>query len=109
MGLEFSVEQIVEFGLRLFVERTKDITLRDLAQNHSVDILLNNAIEELGEFAAANTVEAGFKKKDLKESAKIEAVDVIICALSLFFAKGGTIEELTAIGQRKLDKWEARV
>lgn len=102
-------EPLIELGLRLFVERTKDITLRDLAQNHSVDLLINNAIEELGEFAAANTVEAGFKKKDLKESAKIEAVDVTICALSLFFAKGGTIEELTEIGQRKLDKWESRV
>lgn len=109
LDMDMDLDNIKELGLRLFVERTKEITLRDLAQNHSVDLLLNNTIEELGEFAAANTVENGFKKKDLKESAKIEAVDVTICALALFFAKGGTVEELTAIGQRKLDKWEARV
>lgn len=102
-------DKLNEFGLKLFMERTKDITLRDLAQNHSIDLLLTNATEELGEFAAAHTVEAGFKKKELKESAKIEAVDLTICALALFFAKGGTIAELTVIGQNKLDKWEARV
>lgn len=92
-----------------FVERTKDITLQDLKVNNSVELLVNHAVEELGEFAAANTVENGYKKKELKESAKVEAVDLVICALSLFFAKGGTVEELSVIGQEKLSKWEQRL
>jgi len=103
------MDSLMELALKLFVERTRDITLRDLEANHSVDLLLNNTIEELGEFAAANTVENGYKNKPLTESAKIEAVDVTICALALFFAKGGTVDELTSIGQRKLDKWEKRL
>lgn len=92
-----------------FLNRTQQITLQDLKTNNSIELLVNHAVEELGEFAAANTVESGYKKKELKESAKVEAVDLVICALSLFFAKGGTIEELATIGHEKLNKWEQRL
>lgn len=91
------------------LERVAAITKADLDKNHSEDLLFANTVEELGEYAAARTVEKGIKKKTLKESSKIEAVDLIICALSLFFAGDGTLQELCNIGQEKLNKWEARV
>lgn len=92
-----------------FLVRNKSITHKDLAKNHSEDLLFANTVEELGEYAAAKTVEKGIKKKKLKESSLVEAVDLVICSLSLFFANGGTIEQLSEIGQEKLNKWEERV
>ena len=92
-----------------FLLRTATITDRDLNKNHSEDLLFANTVEELGEYAAAKTVEKGVKKKKLKESSLIESVDLVICSLSLFFANGGTLEDLAKIGQEKLNKWEERV
>jgi hypothetical protein len=100
-----------KIGLELFefLYRVALITQSDLDKNHSVDLLFANTVEELGEYAAARTVEKGVKKKKLKESSTVEAVDLIICSLSLFFANGGTMEDLCNIGQEKLNKWEERV
>jgi hypothetical protein len=92
-----------------FILRTAVITQQDLDMNHSEDLLFKNTVEELGEYAAAKTVENGIKKKKLKESSLIEAVDLVICSLSLFFANGGKIDDLHKIGQEKLNKWEERV
>ena len=92
-----------------FLIRTNNITLKDLEKNHSEDLLFKNTVEELGEYAAAKTVEAGHKNKKLKEDSLVEAVDLIICSLSLFFVNGGTIEQLHKIGQEKLNKWEGRL
>lgn len=92
-----------------FLIRVNSITKADLAKNHSEDLLFVNTVEELGEYAAAKTVEKGIKKKKLKESSTVEAVDLIICSLSLFFANNGTMEDLCKIGQEKLNKWEERV
>lgn len=89
--------------------RTASITEADLRKNHSEELLFANTVEELGEYAAAKTVEKGVKNKKLKESSLVESVDLIICSLSLFFANGGTIENLSKIGQEKLNKWEERV
>jgi NTP pyrophosphatase (non-canonical NTP hydrolase) len=96
-------------GIKAFLERTKRITLVDLASGHDVDYLFRNTVEEVGEFAAAVTIEAGIKDKPLKETSTQEAVDVVICALSLFYARGGTDEMLAEYGQKKLNKWEARL
>lgn len=92
-----------------FLSRVADITKADLDKNHSIDVLFANTVEELGEYAAARTVEKGVKKKKLKEDSTVEAVDLIICSLSLFFANGGTMQDLCKIGQEKLNKWEERV
>lgn len=96
-------------GLMGFLSRTKAITLEDLRQGHGVDNLIRNTTEELGEYCKAISVEAGIKKKELTESSCEEAVDVVICALSLFYASGGTDEMLASYGMKKLDKWEERV
>jgi hypothetical protein len=92
-----------------FLSRVSRITRADLDKNHSIDLLFANTVEELGEYAAARTVEKGVKKKKLKENSTVEAVDLIICSLSLFFANGGTMQDLCNIGQEKLNKWEERV
>ena len=89
-----------------FVERTLECTKIDMLSPNVVNRLFINTVEEVGELAAAITVEAGLKPhKILKEDAKTEAVDVMICALSVFFALGGTVEEISKIGNSKLDKW----
>lgn len=100
-----------ELGPKLyeFLSRIHGVTLADLAMNHSEELLFANTVEELGEYAAAKTVEKGAKKKKLKESSLVESVDLIICSLSLFFANGGKMEDLCNIGQEKLNKWEERV
>lgn len=74
-----------------FVQRISDITQRDLDHNHSVSALYMNTVEELGEFAAALTIERGIKKKPLGESSQHEAVDFYICVASLYFASGGSM------------------
>lgn len=100
-----------ELGPKLyeFLDRVHTITRADLEMNHSEDLLFANTVEELGEYAAAKTVEKGIKKKKLKESSLVEAADLVICSLSLFFANGGKLEDLCNIGQEKLNKWEERV
>lgn len=92
-----------------FLNRTKQITLADLATGHGKDYLLRNTMEELGEYCSAVTITDGVKQKPLKETPRQEAVDVIICALSLFYAEGGNDEELAEYGLVKLRKWAERL
>lgn len=99
--------------LELFVKRVEEITKADMAVGHGTDVLFRNHVEETGEFANAVTVEEGVKQKDLKENSVREAIDVVITALSLFFARisvlGGSAGFLPDYGMQKLDKWEKRV
>jgi NTP pyrophosphatase (non-canonical NTP hydrolase) len=92
-----------------FLDDVKAATLADLAKNQDVNLLFKNLVEEVGEFAKALTVEQGLKKKHIDESSMHEAVDVVICALALFYARGGTNEELSRYGLKKLVKWKERV
>jgi hypothetical protein len=71
--------------------------------------ILAHTCEELGEASRAMCIEDSSrlkKHKKLDEPARSECVDLTICAISLFFANGGTIEELNSIMDAKLDKWE---
>lgn len=97
------------FKIHEFLEETRKITLADLATGHGRDYLLRNTTEELGEYCAAITISEGMKNKPLKETPRQEAVDLIICALSLFYAEGGTDEELATYGMVKLKKWSDRL
>lgn len=40
---------------------------------------------------------------------KEEAVDVVICALDIFFAAGGDLHQLEALMDRKLSKWSGKL
>lgn len=92
-----------------FLFSVKNATLRDLEKNHDINLLFKNLVEEVGEFAKALTIEQGLKKKPLEESSMHEAVDVVICALAIFYARGGNDEELASYGLKKLAKWNDRL
>ncbi len=72
--------------------------------------ILTHLTEELGETAGAMCIEdAGIGKdyKELpKETSAEEAVDITVCAISLFYARGGTKEQFLEVIEKKLGKWE---
>ncbi len=91
-----------------FLNRIEDATEKDL-ENKSIWHLFGSAAEELGELSDEMMIEDnvyGHADKQVDEGSKAEAVDLTICALALFFGRGGTVKELVEIGHRKLDKWE---
>ena len=88
------------------LDRVQQLTIVDL-KNKSIFELLGSAIEELGEFARELQIEEaafGNTYKQPDEGSKAEAADVVICALALFFARGGTEKELVQIMNNKLNK-----
>lgn len=95
-------------GFVKFLNNIKDTTVRDLLKN-TPDTLILNTVEELGEYAAARTIETGRKNKPLTESSKEEGVDLLICAFALFYMAGGTLEEFHEYGTTKLAKWQKRL
>jgi len=93
-----------------FLRRIHECTELDKQNGGTVDRMLRNTTEELGELAAALTVEDGLKPhKTIREDSRVEAVDLLICAMSVFFAKNGTFEDLVRIGNEKLNKWEKNI
>lgn len=92
-----------------FLKQVFELTLSAIESGDSIEDMLMSTTEELGEVAACISAEKGRKKKDLKEDSKIESIDVVICALSIYFAKGGKIEEIADIGLAKLQKWEKNI
>ena len=90
------------------IPRIQTLTEIDL-QNKSIFELYASLGEEVGELSRELKIEErsfGNTHKAPDEGSKIEAVDVAICALALYFARGGKLEELEGIMESKLDKWE---
>ncbi len=92
------------------LERVRGLTARDLRQK-GIFQLLASAAEELAELSRELLVEESvfgntYKKGD--EGSRAEAADLAICALALFFGRGGTPEELADTLHRKLDKWQRK-
>jgi NTP pyrophosphatase (non-canonical NTP hydrolase) len=84
--------------------------LKDLANvKMKVHDPLLALVEEVGEVAQAINVEDHGKGKTLKEDSAEECVDVILCALELFYSRGGDDELLIRKMDEKLDKWENRL
>lgn len=107
-GLAAGKSELAEQFMSL-LEQTRKVTEADLANGKTIDMLIRNTAEELGEFCKAVAVEDGHKKGTLAESSRCEAVDTIICALSLYFGRGGKMDFLTEYFVKKLSKWEKRV
>ena len=90
-------------------KKIKDLTkkqLKDPSENKYT--ILAHTCEELGEASRAMCIEDSSrlkKHKQLDEPAKSECVDLAICAISLFFANGGTVKEFELIADAKLKKW----
>jgi NTP pyrophosphatase (non-canonical NTP hydrolase) len=92
-----------------FIEVIKELTDNQMKYENVKDLMLNFN-EEYGEFSTAVGVEDGtinkvYKQGTLKEDSRQEAIDVVICALSLYFARGGDIKYLFKYGAHKLSKW----
>jgi len=65
---------------------------------------------ELGEFCQAARIEDRdplYKYKSIRESSRIEMIDVMLCCLEMYILRGGTLEELYAMAPVKLAKWQA--
>lgn len=92
-----------------FLNRILELTASAIESGDSIEDMLMSTTEELGEVAACISAEKGRKKKDLKEDSKVESIDVVICALSIYFAKGGKIEDIAEVGLAKLQKWEKNI
>jgi hypothetical protein len=93
------------------LQRIEILTQVDL-KNKSIWELLGSTASELGEVSDELLIEeksfGNANKTGGGEGSQIEAVDLTICALSLYFARGGTVEKLSAIMNSKLDKWEKK-
>lgn len=96
-------------ALREFLAVTQQLTLRGMDAGDTFDDLLASAMSELGELADCIQVEKGRKDRELKEDSKVESIDLAICAFAVYFAKGGKIEDIPAIGLSKLAKWQLTI
>ena len=70
------------------------------------------AVEELGELSRAIRIEDDAitkRHKLLDEPSTFEALDLTICALSVYFARGGKLEDIDLIMNSKIDKWVGNV
>lgn len=90
-------------------KRIEDLTTIQMEHEDSYKILAH-LVEELGECSGAMCIEDGGIGKDYKELPKessiIEAVDITVTGISLFYARGGTKEQFLEVIEKKLGKWE---
>ena len=95
------------------LERIKYLSEEQLKNpKESVYTIVAHLLEELGEFSTAICIEdgsdvKGYKKLD--ESSTEEAMDVLICVLSMYYARGGKTEDIATYVEKKLDKWESKI
>ena len=92
-----------------YQKKIEDLTKLQMTEEDAYKILAH-MMEEVGEFCEAMCIEDGGVGKDYKEppeeSSTEEAVDIVVCALSLFYARGGTKEQFLSVIEKKLGKWE---
>lgn len=95
------------------LERLKGLTNLQLQDSQEdVYTIVAHLCEELGEFCTAICIEDGSTVKGYKkisESSSEEAIDVMICALSAYYARGGKTEDISSILSKKLTKWENKI
>lgn len=100
-------EQLAEF-----MERTRRLSVDDLSHQKTIFHFLASMISELGEFAGELKIEEkvpGHGHRTVDEGTLGEGVDTVICALALYFGRGGTVEHLVEYGHKKLTKWENNI
>ena len=68
---------------------------------------LGSEVGELGQELLTEEGSFGNTHREVDEGSQIESVDVMICAMHIYFASGGTIENLHTIMGKKLTKWES--
>jgi hypothetical protein len=92
------------------LERIRALTAKELRRK-GIFQLFASAAEELGELSRELLIEEktfGNTYKPGDEGTRAEAVDLAICALALFYGRGGQHEDLGRLLHQKLDKWEQK-
>jgi len=90
------------------LDRIHTLAETDL-RSKSIFELFASAAEELGELSRELLVEEktfGNTYKRADEGSRAEAVDLAICALAIYYGRGGDHTELNQILRRKIDKWD---
>lgn len=96
-------------GVLDFMKEVKRLTLLQLESGDTPITIYLHMQSEAGEVAEALASESGSltkRHKQLDETAKEEMVDVIQCALSLYFSLGGDLKHLAEYGKKKNAKWD---
>ncbi len=95
------------------LERIKYLTEEQLkSPTENTGTIIMHLLEELGEFSTAVCIEDGSDVKAYKvldETSDKEAIDMLICVLSLYFNRGGNTDEILDYMNKKLDKWEKNI
>jgi NTP pyrophosphatase (non-canonical NTP hydrolase) len=94
-----SIAQPIDFNFLKNAKRLSDKAT--YGRNES----FTHLVEEVGEVGTCLNNEKT-KRKTLKEPLQNECIDVINCAMELFFKQGGTIDEFYRIIETKQKKWE---
>jgi NTP pyrophosphatase (non-canonical NTP hydrolase) len=84
----------------------KVIHLNNKNQGRTQSVILLKLVEEVGELSQALSQKLGYHK-DKVDNTPEEAVDVVLCALSIAL-KEVNKEQLLGIIKVKLDKWERK-
>lgn len=97
------------------MQASKDFTnllwiVKSLSDENPLDknTVFLHLVEEVGEVATCLEVEKS-KRKKLKESPRVECMDVILTALDLYFKTGGTVQDFDQICFNKLSKWKGHL
>lgn len=80
--------------------------------NENTYTIIAHTNEELGEFSTAVCVEDGSSVKgykELDESSVSEAIDLLICTMSLYYVRGGETKNIASMMDKKLNKWEKKM
>lgn len=64
--------------------------------------------EEVGEVSEHLSNEL-FKRKELTEPITNECIDVICCALEVYFKSGGEVDDIAKVMEFKIQKWKSRL
>ncbi len=92
------------------LDRIQALAAADLRQK-SIFELFASAAEELGELSRELLIEEktfGNTYKQGDEGNRAEAVDLAICALAIYYGRGGSHVELDQLLKRKIDKWDGK-
>lgn len=99
------------FGLVPAIHRIAEMTKVDLKHKTTAE-LFQSAAEELGELARELNIEGKVFGNENKEAgsdgSQMESVDLAICAIAMYCARGG---DPTLLGEKmndKLDKWQRK-
>ena len=93
------------------LDRCRSLTTIDMQNKTPFELFasIGSEMGELGQELCTEDKVFGNTHREVDEGSKIESVDLIISTLAMYFARGGTFQELPEIMKSKLDKWEGNI